>query len=44
MLNAGTIGSGLMLYNILLPIDCYISSIPINVIIRGFLMVISSDL
>ena len=32
-----------MLYNILLPINCYIDSIPINTIIKGFPMVISSD-
>ena len=33
-----------LLYNILLPINHYIGSIPINAIIKGFPMVISSDL
>ena len=33
-----------MLYIILLPINCYISSIPINMIFKGFPMIISSDL
>ena len=33
-----------VLYNILLLINCYISSIPINAVIKGFPMVISSDL